>query len=229
VPLDDQSPHPDTAAVLAVFVGRPRVIGEVRGRPVESGIAKQRVAAASLALGETNLAGDRQADLSVHGGPDMAVYAYASEHYRAWQADGFTLDVGGVGENVALAGVTEHDVRLGDVWRWGGALVQVSQPRAPCYKLALHIGRKDVGPRMIETRRVGWYLRVLEPGEVPTSGPFTLVDRVDDAPTIHETFGVMFDGADGHDSDVLERVLRSPALPAAWREPLVARRGDVPS
>jgi len=114
-----------------VFVGRPQTIGQVRGEPVESGIAKARVDDATLRLSETNLAGDRQADLSVHGGPDKAVYVYPSEHYVAWQGDGFALDVGGVGENVALAGATEHDVRVGDVWRWGTALVQSASPAPP--------------------------------------------------------------------------------------------------
>jgi MOSC domain-containing protein YiiM len=225
------------AHVRAVFVGQPRVIGEVRGRPVRSGIAKQRVSADSIPLDETNLAGDRQADLSVHGGPDKAVYVYPTEHYPAWQGDGFDLDVGGVGENVALAGATEHDVRLGDVWRWGGALVQISQPRAPCYKLALHAGRNDVGPRMIETGRCGWYLRVIEPGVAPTSGPIILVDRDDVAPTIYETFRVAFAGTNGNGRgngngggrDGLARVLSAPALAVSWREPLLARYGGIGS
>jgi MOSC domain-containing protein YiiM len=216
------SPDPLTADVRAVFVGTPRVIGQVRGRLVRSGIAKLRVAAASLDLRETNLAGDRQADLSVHGGPDKAVYVYPTEHYAGWQADGFSLDVGGVGENVALAGPTEHEVRIGDVWRWGGALVQVSQPRAPCFKFALHTGRKDGGPRMIETGRCGWYLRVLEPGAVPTSGSMTLAARDEDAPTVAEAFRVMFDD---EDADLVARVLGTPALGDGWRGPLVARHG----
>ncbi|HEX6420979.1 MAG TPA: MOSC domain-containing protein [Acidimicrobiales bacterium] len=230
----------DGLRVVAVFVGRPRVIGQVRGELVESGIAKSRVDDATLRLSETNLAGDRQADLSVHGGPDKAVYVYPSEHYVAWQEDGFTLDVGGVGENVALAGATEHDVRVGDVWRWGTALVQVSQPRAPCFKLALHAGRKDIGPRMIATGRCGWYLRVLAPGTVPTGGPLELVERDERAPTVHDAFTAVFGGdrrGDGGGDGpgrvdraarhraLVARVLAAPALAAAWRQPLVARHG----
>ena len=217
--------------VTAVHVGRPRTIGERRGRSVESAIAKARVEVSALHLGTTNLAGDRQADLSVHGGPDKAVYIYATEHYPAWQADGFAVEVGGLGENVALAGATERDVRLGDVWRWGEALVQVSQPRTPCYKLALHTGRKDIGPRMIETRRCGWYLRVLETGTVPTSGPLTLEERDDDAPSVHDLFAAAFGRRDTDDhrgdhpgDEVIDRALRSPALADAWRTPLAARR-----
>jgi MOSC domain-containing protein YiiM len=233
VPTDahDQDHDPVTARVTAVYVGLPRAIGDVRGRPVESAIGKARVEAAALELSATNLAGDRQADLTVHGGPDKAVYLYPREHYPAWQADGFAVEVGGLGENVALAGATERDVLLGDVWRWGGALVQVSQPRAPCYKLALHAGRHDIGPRMIETGRTGWYVRVLETGTVPTDGDLVLDHRDDGAPSVYDLFSVMFapgrregdDGAPG-DDEVLERVLRSPALADAWRTPLLARR-----
>jgi MOSC domain-containing protein YiiM len=238
------TPVPDPAAghaaIAGVFVGLPAVIGEVRGRPVESAIAKVPVTAPTLALSTTNLDGDRQADLSVHGGPDKAVYVYPSEHYVAWQGDGFALDVGGVGENVALAGATEHDVRVGEVWRWGTALGQVSQPRAPCFKLALHTGRKEVGPRMIATGRSGWYLRVLAPGTVPTSGPLELVERDERAPTVHDAFTAVFGGArrgDGGGDDLgrgdraarhqalVARVLAAPALASAWRQPLVARYG----
>ena len=217
---------PDLHAQLAgVFVGRPTVIGEVRGRPVESGIAKRRATAPSLALSATNLDGDRQADLSVHGGPDKAVYAYPAGHYPAWRADGFAVESGGFGENLALAGVDEHAVLLGDVWRWGDALLQVSQPRAPCYKLALHTGRKDVGPRMLATGRCGWYFRVTRPGTVPTTGGVALVDRADGAPSVADAFAAIF-GAGGRAADdaTVDRVLASPALAGAWREPLLARR-----
>jgi MOSC domain-containing protein YiiM len=213
-----------TATVEAVFVGTPGIVGEVRGRPVESAIAKTRVATAELDLAPTNLAGDRQADLSVHGGPDKAVYVYPTTHYPAWQAEGFAVEAGGLGENVALAGVVEDDVRLGDVWRWGEALVEISQPRAPCYKLAMHTGRKDLGPRMLATGRSGWYLRVVEPGRVPTSGSMTLVERPDGAPTLRATFGLMFDDAFA-DGATLDRVLASPALAESWRVSLAARRG----
>lgn len=211
------------AEVVGVFVGRPQEIGQVRGRTVRSAIAKQPVSAATLALSEVNLAGDEQADLKSHGGPDKAVYLYPSDHYPAWQADGFHVDVGGLGENVAVQGIDERQVRLGDVWRWGDALVQPSQPRSPCYKLALHTARRALGPRMIATRRCGWYARVLQPGQVPTRGPLVLEQRDDGAPTIHETFGVMF-GDDDVDQEALERVLASPALSEQWRGPLVARR-----
>jgi MOSC domain-containing protein YiiM len=214
-----------TAVIVGVFVGQPAPVGEVRGRPVLSAIAKAPVTSAGLDLFPTNLAGDRQADLSVHGGPDKAVYVYPAAHYPAWRADGFAVEVGGFGENLALDGIAEADVRLGDAWRWGEALVEVSQPRAPCYKLSLHTGRKDVGPRMLVTGRCGWYLRVLETGRVPTAGSLTLERRDPGAPTIADAFAAMFDDGRAAEIDVVDRVLRSPALAAGWRDPLQARRG----
>jgi MOSC domain-containing protein YiiM len=213
-----------TAAIVGVFVGQPAPIGEMRGRPVVSAIAKAPVTSAWLDLSTTNLAGDRQADLSVHGGPDKAVYVYPVAHHAAWRADGFAVDIGGFGENLALEGVAEDHVRLGDAWRWGAALVEVSQPRAPCYKLSLHTGRKDVGRGMLATGRCGWYLRVLEPGRVPTAGPLTLERRDPGAPTIADAFAAMFDDGRAAETDVVDRVLRSPALAAGWRDPLQARR-----
>jgi MOSC domain-containing protein YiiM len=212
----------EAVEVVGVFVGRPRVVGERRGRPVSSAIGKQPVAVPTLALAPTNLAGDQQADLTVHGGPDKAVYLYPSEHYAGWQRDGFDLAVGGVGENVALRGADEHQVRLGDVWRWGEALIQPSQPRSPCFKLTLHTGRRDVGPRMIATRRCGWYARVLQPGDVPTGGALVLEDRLEGAPTIHDLYTVRF-GSGTADEETLERVLASPALSESWRGDLTAR------
>jgi MOSC domain-containing protein YiiM len=214
-----------TAVIVGVFVGQPAPVGEVRGRPVLSAIAKAPVTSAGLDLFPTNLAGDRQADLSVHGGPDKAVYVYPAAHYPAWRADGFAVEVGGFGENLALDGIAEADVRLGDAWRWGEALVEVSQPRAPCYKLSLHTGRKDVGPRMLVTGRCGWYFRVLETGRVPTAGSLTLERRDPGAPTIADAFAAMFDDGRAAEIDVVDRVLRSPALAAGWRDPLQARRG----
>jgi MOSC domain-containing protein YiiM len=118
-------------------------------------------------------------------------------------------------------------------------VVQVSQPRAPCFKLALHAGRGDIGPRMIATGRTGWYLRVLEPGTVPTRGPFVLDQRDDEAPSVHELFAVMFRGRDGGgrrrgddaaaaaDAEIVERALRSPALAEAWRPWLAERRAGA--
>ena len=177
--------------MAGVFVGRPSVLG-YRGRtPVLSGITKTRVDAPELALSELNLEGDDQADRTVHGGVDKAVYVYPAVHYPAWEADGFPAELGFYGENVTVTGATEDDVRVGDVWSWGDALLQVSQPRRPCFKMAMKAGRPDVIPALVDSGRSGWYLRVLRTGTVPTAGPLRLVEK-SEGPTITEVYLVSF-------------------------------------
>jgi MOSC domain-containing protein YiiM len=158
--------------LLSVNVGLPRYLGEHRGQPVTSGIAKQPVTEHELWLDWVNLAGDGQAELDVHGGPDKAVYAYSSENVARWSEEfGEELGPAAFGENLTTSGCDEDDVCIGDRWRWGDALLEVCQPRWPCYKLAMHRGRGDIGRLMRANGRTGWYLRVLETGMVPTAGP----------------------------------------------------------
>ena len=165
--------------LVAVNVGMPRVIGVNRwGKPIRSGIVKEPVAAPTVALDLLNLEGDRQADLTVHGGPDKAVYVYPSEHLPRWNAElGMTFGIGTFGENLTTAGWLEDEVCIGDVWVWGDALLQVTQPRSPCYKLATVTGRPDLLKRFVRNGRTGWYLRVLRPGDVPVAGPIEVAAR----------------------------------------------------
>ena len=220
VPYGD--PMDLTLRLLETRVGRPQPLGD---RDTTSAIAKAPVGPEPIVLDEVNLAGDDQADRTVHGGPDKAVYSYPSEHAVGWQADGFAITPGGVGENLVTEGGRETDVRIGDIWRWGDARVQVSQPRAPCFKLSLHTARKDVGPRMIATGRSGWYLRVLEPATVDPRGELVLVERDDDAPTVFECFAVMFPGfrTEADDPALVRRVLATPALSDEWFGSVVHR------
>ncbi len=132
--------------LVAVNVAKPKYLGEHRGKPILSGIAKLPVAVDHLWLDLLNLEGDGQADLSVHGGPDKAVYAYPSEHLADWAAElGQQLGPAAFGENLTTAGGTEDQVCIGDRWYWGDAVLEVTQPRAPCFKLAIHRGRGDIG------------------------------------------------------------------------------------
>lgn len=173
-------------------VAKPEIIGTYRGQPVSSGIAKQPVTQETLALDWLNLAGDGQADLRAHGGTDKAVYAYPWEHVLRWNAD-FSPETpygpGMFGENLTTCGWLEDAVHIGDIWAWGDALLQVSQPRHPCYKLGMRTGRRDVVKRMEANGRSGWYLRVLRPGTVPVAGPITVVEQALAAPTILEDTG----------------------------------------
>ena len=176
---EEQSPHVSDVRIVSVNVGLPRVIGATRwGKPIRSGIVKQPVTAASISLDTLNLDGDRQADLTVHGGPDKAVYAYPVEHLPVWNDElGTGFRPGTFGENLTTAGWREDDVRIGDIWAWGEARLQVSQPRSPCYKLATVTGRPDLLKRLVRTGRTGWYLRVLQGGTAPVSGPIEVLKR----------------------------------------------------
>jgi MOSC domain-containing protein YiiM len=217
-------PHRVDAVLLAaVNVGTPSLLGELKGDRVWSGIRKHPVAPDTrLWLSWLDLAGDGQADLDVHGGPDKAVYAYPSEHLPIWADElGETLGDAPFGENLGTIGLLEQDVGIGDVWRWGSARLQVSQPRWPCYKLSLFRGRDDIGPRMRSTGRTGWYLRVLEPGEVPANGPIALEHRDEAGITVHDAHLAMLDRHIS--SERLREVAEHPALAEQWQAPLLRR------
>ena len=169
----------ETAAmptVLSVNVGLPRAL-RIGIRSVRSAIGKEPVLF-RVHVGRTNVDGDRQADLRVHGGPDKAVYAYDLSGYEHWRrALSRRLPWGQFGENLSVEGLPESEVRIDDVYRVGTALLQVSQPRSPCFKLALRMERPDFPGAFLESGRTGFYLRVLEEGEVGAGDPIALVGR----------------------------------------------------
>ena len=207
-------------------VGTPTVLATTKGDTVWSGIRKHAVpATAELWLSLVNLAGDGQADLSVHGGIDKAVYAYPSEHLAPWSEElGEELGPAPFGENLSTVGALETDVRIGDLWSWGAATLEVCQPRWPCFKLALHRGRADIQGRMRASGRTGWYLRVLEPGAVPAAGPIEVRRQDPSAVTVHDAHIAM---SDRHlvDPARVRAVAEHPALSEEWRVPLLERLG----
>jgi MOSC domain-containing protein YiiM len=210
--------------IAVVNVGTPTVLAAVRGENVWSGIRKRPVdSSARLWLSEVNLSGDGQADLSVHGGPDKAVYAYPSEHLGVWSEElDAELGPAPFGENLSTIDAAERDVRIGDVWTWGGATLQVSQPRWPCFKLALHRERADMQARLRSSGRTGWYLRVLEPGEVGADGPIAVSAPDPLGLTVHDAHLAM---SDHHllEPDRVRAVANHPALAEQWRVPLLDR------
>jgi len=212
---------------VSVNIGLPTVIGANRwGNPIRSGIVKRPVAAATLSLDTLNLEGDRQADLTVHGGADKAVYAYPSEHLPRWNEElGTEFGIGTFGENLSTAGWLEDAVRIGDIWAWGEALLQVSQPRSPCYKLAAVTGRPDLLKRFVRSGRTGWYLRVLEPGTVRVAGPAQVVTRDPAGITVLDAHRALTAETGRH---VLEIIANVPALAEAWRDRLHARLAGMP-
>ena len=171
--------------IVSVNVAEPTVLLHHSSGDVISAIGKRPVTASSLDLSMLNLDGDRQADTrrtpaggQVHGGPDQAVYVLPVEHFpRLAEIVGSDIEPGFMGENVTLRGAREADVCIGDTWQWGRAVVQVTAPRGPCFKLGIRIGRQAARTVIREEGLIGWYLRVLTPGVVPTEGTITLVER----------------------------------------------------
>jgi MOSC domain-containing protein YiiM len=210
--------------IIGVNVATPRLIARDGAEPVYSAIAKLPVTVGTvlwLSLG--NLAGDAQADLSVHGGPDKAVYAYPSEHLVSWSEElDEPLGPAAFGENLSTRGAIEADVCIGDIWRWDGALLQVSQPRWPCFKLALHRRRRDIQRRMTASGRTGWYLRVLQPGQVDVGSSIEIVARDPAGLTVADAHLAM---RDRHLTDRArtEALASHTPLAAQWRLPLQQR------
>jgi MOSC domain-containing protein YiiM len=156
----------DAARVISLNASVPGSLAW-RGHEVRTGIFKQAVAGRRRA-GKRGLEGDFIADLRVHGGPDKAVYAYPSEHYAYWreQYPGLELSWGAFGENLTSSGLVETDVHVGDRFRVGGAELEISQFRIPCFKLGRKLGQSGLVKRFLASGRCGWYWRVLAEGEI---------------------------------------------------------------
>jgi MOSC domain-containing protein YiiM len=201
--------------LISLNVGLPRDV-IWKGRTVTTGIYKEPVAGA-VRLRNLNLDGDRQADLSVHGGLEKAVYAYPSEHYAYWRSElgRPELTWGMFGENFTTDGLLEKETNIGDTFRIGSALVMVTQPRMPCYKLGIKFERDDILKRFLSSLRSGFYFSVLEEGEVAAGDEIQLVARdasnitVEDITRLYST---------ERDNDALKRrAIEVEALPSSWR------------
>ncbi len=180
--------------VLSVNVARPRSVPYL-GRTVHTGIFKEPVPF-RIRVGTLNLEGDQQADLSVHGGPDKAVYAYDLSGYEHWRRElSRELPYGQFGENLTVEGMPETEVWIGDVYRVGTALLQVSQPRSPCFKLALKMEMPTFPRAFLQSGRSGFYLRVLEEGEVGAGDVIELVSREPDEVTVERMTRLTCGGA----------------------------------
>ncbi|MEP6993130.1 MAG: MOSC domain-containing protein [Acidobacteriota bacterium] len=173
-------------SILSIQVGTPRSVRH-GGRTVRTAIFKDPVLF-RVFVRRLNVEGDAQADLRVHGGPDKAVYAYDLGGYEHWRQElGLDLPFGQFGENLTVAGMPETQTRIGDVYRIGGAVLQVSQPRSPCFKLAMKMGRPQFLKEFLVSGRTGFYLRVLEEGEIGPGDAITLLSRQPDSATVAQT------------------------------------------
>ncbi len=207
----EPSPEGRAAEVAYLNIGTPRLVGW-RGEQVRTSIWKHSVPG-PLRVEGVNLHGDDQADRAVHGGPDKAIYAYALEDLEWWAAElGSTVQPGLVGENLTTRGLRVTDAVVGEHWHLGTAVLQVAQPRIPCYKLGLRLGDPQFPRRFAAAARPGAYLRIVVPGEISPGDPITVSDRPAHGVTVqfvarayHEDHGLAAD------------LVHVPQLADGWR------------
>ncbi len=202
--------------IISVNVGTPRLV-LWNGEPVSTGIFKEPVAGRVM-MRTLNLDGDRQADLSVHGGPEKAVYVYPSEHYEFWKRELPDMDLpwGVFGENLTTTGLFETEINIGDKFRVGTAEVMVTQPRMPCYKLGIRFGRADILKRFLLSERSGFYLSVFKEGEVGEGDEFQLLEKNASGVTVVNVTRLY--GTDKQNVALMRHAIATEALPASWRE-----------
>jgi MOSC domain-containing protein YiiM len=214
-------PSVEVTRVVSVNVGVPRTV-RWKGRDVTTGIFKEPVEG-RIALRRLNLDGDRQADLSVHGGAAKAAYAYPLEHYPFWREElGENLPFGAFGENLTVEGLPlEDEAAVGDRLRVGTAELVVTQPRLPCYKLGLRFGREDMVKRFLASRRTGYYLAVALEGDVGAGDAVETLARHPARIPVAEITRVY--ASDRDDLATIERLVALDALPEDWRSHFAKR------
>ena len=202
--------------LLSVNAGLPREV-EWRGKVVLTSIFKTPVPA-RVQVTRLNILGDRQSDLSVHGGADKAIYAYPSEHYAFWRNElpGTDFSWGAFGENLTTEGLLEDRVHIGDRFRAGSAEFIVTQPRMPCFKLGIRFNRPDMVKRFLRSGRTGFYLSVLLEGDIGAGDSLKLVAEDDSHITVADVVGLY--AADAANQDLLRRASELSSLPESWRE-----------
>ena len=164
-----------------------------------------------------NVDGDRQADLSVHGGPSKAVYVYPSEHYDYWKHElpEMELPWGTFGENFTTTGLFESELNIGDKFQVGSAVVMVTEPRMPCYKLAIKFGRSDIVKRFLASERTGFYFAVLQEGEVGADDSIELMEKSEDSLRVSDITALYTHKK--HNVELFRRAIEIGTLPESWR------------
>jgi MOSC domain-containing protein YiiM len=199
--------------LISLNIGKVR-FGTYKGKETTSGIDKRKVDH-TLALGVLGFEGDEQADLVHHGGADKAVCVYNYDHYKHWEVKlDRTLEYGAFGENFTVARMNESDVHIGDTFGIGTAVVQISQPRQPCWKLAMRWGLDELPLLVTTSGATGFYFRVLKEGEVKTGDELSLLQVHPHRITVEEANRVMH--KDREDIDGLRKLLAVDALSASW-------------
>jgi MOSC domain-containing protein YiiM len=201
--------------LVSVNAGLPRVVMS-NGDPVSTGIFKEPVVGRVM-VRTLNLDGDRQADLTVHGGPSKAVYVYPSEHYDYWKRElpEMSLPWGMFGENFTTSGVFESELNIGDKFRVGSAVVMVTEPRTPCYKLGIKFGRADIVKKFLASERTGFYFSVFQQGEVGAGDPIELMEKSERSVRVSEITQLYT--LEKQNVGLLRRAIEVEALPESWK------------
>lgn len=209
---EPQGPDSPVALLESVNVGAPRIV-EWRGDLVTTGIWKLPVSGRVRVEG-VNVAGDDQADRTVHGGGDKAVYAYAREDYDWWAGElGREMEPGTFGDNLTVHGIAVSGALLGERWHIGSVLLEVCQPRIPCYKLGIRMNDPGFLRRFTKARRPGAYLRIISPGELAAGDRIEIVHRPDHDLSVRDVADIYVGNRDQAD-----RLLGIPELPESWRQ-----------
>ena len=215
--------------LVSVNTGLPRNV-TWHGRNVTTGIFKQAVQG-RVALRKLNLDGDRQADLTVHGGEHKAVYCYPVAHYDYWKVElpGRELPMGSFGENFTADGFLEDSVHLGDRFSVGSAEVVVTEPRLPCYKLGIRFESDDMVKRFLASGRTGFYFAVIREGEVGAGDEIKVIARDPNGVPVSEITR-LYIAKRYADEDVasVNRALRVAALPENWKGYFRQRLEKIP-
>ena len=206
------------AELVSVNVGLPAVVDTARG-PVETAIFKKPTEA-RLRVDHLNIDGDRQADLVDHGGQNKAVYCYPVEHYRVWaeELNRSDFEHGQFGENLTTRGLLESEVQIGDIFRVGTCVVQVTQPRAPCFKLGIRMGDPLFVKRFLKSGLLGFYLRVVEPGELGLGDRIERLERGQTGLSVHDVWSLSY--GERNDRERLQLALGIDTLAEEWTRPL---------
>jgi MOSC domain-containing protein YiiM len=202
--------------ILSVNVSLPKEV-DYEGKKVTTGIFKEPIEGRVM-LRTLNLDGDKQADLTVHGGPDKAVYAYPIEHYEFWHKVYSKMEMpnGMFGENLTTEGLMEAEVNVGDVFKIGSSKVIATQPRMPCYKLGVKFRRMDVLKKFLASGRSGIYFKVLEEGEVGAGDPIIQIKKDTNRVGISDI--VRLYTSDREDIGMMRRAVKVEALPEGWKD-----------
>ena len=207
--------------LISINVSPPKTIN-YQGKSITSGIFKIPVNG-TVKLTKMNLEGDGQADLRVHGGVHKAVYVYPFEHYDFWKKelnrDDFSY--GQFGENFTILGVLEDQIHIGDIFKIGSAVLEVTQPRTPCYKFGIKMRLVTFPMKFLESGRIGFYMKVLEEGEVKAKESFESIHINDKGLTIRDLWHLVF--FDHENTEDAIRALKLPSLGPEWRQPLEQR------